>query len=457
MVKFVSTRGQAGRRSFQDVLLAGLAEDGGLFVPESWPQLDLERLSGLSYADTVIEVMRPFVDDCFDDHEWRGMCELAYTCFEHPAVAPLVQLDHDVWMLELFHGPTLAFKDFALQLLGRMFECVLDRTNRKMTIVGATSGDTGSAAIHACAGRRNIDICILHPEGRVSDVQRRQMTTRHENNLRNIAIQGTFDDCQNRVKDMFNDATFRADMGLGAINSINFARLAAQVAYYVYAALRLKGSVSFSVPTGNFGDVYAGYMALRMGLPIDRLIVATNRNDILTRFFESGDYRSEAVVPTMSPSMDIQISSNFERLLFDILGRNGKAVADIMGAFRRDGEFHIEPNLVSAVAPSFRAARVDEDKTLAIMQDLFSHTGYICDPHTAVGASAGQAVHGRNGPLVILATAHPAKFPKAVQAAIGREASLPSRLAGLFDKEERFDVIANDLDHIQNYIRGAFA
>lgn len=460
MVSFVSTRGQAGRRSFEEVLLAGLAEDGGLFVPETWPQLDVNSLRGLSYAETTAMVMQPFVEGCFTVDEMTSMCEAAYAEFSHPAVAPLHQLEHDTWMLELFHGPTLAFKDFALQLLGRMFERVLARRGEQLTIVGATSGDTGSAAIHACAGRANINICILHPHERTSEVQRRQMTTNHSTNLRNLAVEGTFDDCQDRVKDMFNDLTFRRSMRLGAINSINFARLAAQVAYYVYAALRVGHAdrpANFAVPTGNFGDVYAGYMASRMGLPVNRLIVATNRNDILARFFANGSYQSEEVVPTMSPSMDIQIASNFERLLFDLLDRRGEAVCEKMQAFKSERRFEIEGGQLAKISGLFQAVRIDEEQTLGIMRDWNQRAGYICDPHTAVGLGAGKACAAPNEPLIVLATAHPAKFPQAVAQAVGHPAALPERCADLYDREERFDVIANDLTSIKTHIQEAFA
>lgn len=459
MISFVSTRGRAGRRSFEEVLLAGLAEDGGLFVPEVWPKLDFAKLRGLNYAQTTTAVLQPFVQDCFDTDELAEMCEQSYAEFQHPAVAPLRQFSHDLWLLELFHGPTLAFKDFALQLLGRMFEKVLKRRNENMTIIGATSGDTGSAAIHACAGRANINICILHPNNRVSEVQRRQMTTHDAKNLLNLAVEGTFDDCQDRVKDMFNDAKFRRDMRLGAINSINLVRLIAQVAYYVYAALRLNNkdrAVSFSVPTGNFGDVYAGYVAHCMGLPIKKLVVATNRNDILARFFETGCYRSEAVVATMSPSMDIQIASNFERLLFDLLERDGSAVADKMQAFKSLGEFTVEPRSMSKIADLFAADRVDETQTLKIVKDWHNDMGYVCDPHTAVGIGAGRSCVPAQEPLIVLATAHPAKFPVAVERAIGRAVELPSRCAGLFERPEHFDVVSNDLKLIQNRIQENF-
>lgn len=456
MISYVSTRGRAGRRSFEEVLLAGLAEDGGLFVPETWPEFDFTRLAGMDYADTAAHIMAPFAEGCFSIEELTDMAREAYAGFGHPATAPLRQLDHDRWLLELFHGPTLAFKDFALQLLGRMFERVLARRGETITIVGATSGDTGSAAIHACAGRNNMRICILHPKGRVSEVQRRQMTTERAENVLNLAVDGTFDDCQDRVKDMFNDMAFRREMRLAAVNSINFARLAAQAAYYAYAALRLGGlqqPLSFSVPTGNFGDVYSGYIAHRMGLPVAKLLVATNRNDILARFFATGDYRQAAVSPTMSPSMDIQIASNFERLLFEMHGRDGEAISRLMEQFKTEGSISVARERLGDVIALFAAKKIDEDETSRIMNDQLATTDILVDPHTAVGVGAGAAVISPTKPLVTLATAHPAKFPDAVGAATGQRAELPERMADLYEREERYLSVANDLAAIQDQVR----
>lgn len=457
MISFVSTRGGAGERSFEDVLLAGLAEDGGLFVPQEWPELDLVALKGLDYPSTVAAVMQPFVEGCFTQGELLALCHEAYAEFQHPAIAPLRQMTSDMWLLELFHGPTLAFKDFALQLLGRMFERVLARRGETLTIVGATSGDTGSAAIRGCASRSHMRICILHPKGRVSDVQRRQMTTQVADNVLNLAVEGSFDDCQDRVKDMFNDEAFRRAHNLGAINSINFARLAAQVAYYVYAGIRLQAPVTFSVPTGNFGDVYAGYVAGRMGLPIGELIVATNRNDILARFFETGEYRIEPAVATMSPSMDIQIASNFERLLFEIHDRDGASVAQVMRDFRTTQSMRVERSRLDAVAGHFRAARVDEAGTLEIIERWHRDMDYVVDPHTAIGLGAGERLHRGANPLVCLATAHPAKFSQAIKDAIGKAVPLPERSADLWEKAERFDVVKNDLKTIQDRIQEQFS
>ena len=453
MIEYSSTRGGSRGRSFEDVLLTGLAEDGGLFVPETWPELDLESLRGLSYAETTARVLAPFARGCFDQDELLEMATDAYRGFAHPAVAPLRHLDHDEWVLELFHGPTLAFKDFALQLLGRMFERVLERRGETITIVGATSGDTGSAAIHACAGRRNMRICILHPEGRVSEVQRRQMTTVTAENVLNIAVRGTFDDCQDLVKAMFNDAPFRAECRLAAVNSINWARLAAQAAYYVYAGLRLRGRPTFSVPTGNFGDVYAGYIAHRMGLPIERLVIATNRNDILARFFQTGRYESDTVHPTMSPSMDIQVASNFERLLLEMCGRDASWVRTTMDRFATERRLEVTPDMLASTKGLFAAGRVDEERTRDTIAALMKRCHYVADPHTAVGIAAGRDLAVEGSPLVFLSTAHPAKFPDAVRTATGITAALPESMADLLERPERFDVLSHDLAAVQNHIR----
>ncbi|MEZ5826499.1 MAG: threonine synthase [Geminicoccaceae bacterium] len=457
MISYRSTRGGSRGRSFEDVLLAGLAEDGGLFVPESWPVIEAESLVGLSYPQTVAKVLAPFAVGCFDEAELLEIALEAYAGFAHPAIAPLRHLEHDSWLLELFHGPTLAFKDFALQMLGRMFERVLERRGRTMTIVGATSGDTGSAAIHACAGRRNMRICILHPKGRVSEVQRRQMTTVMAGNVDNVALEGTFDDCQNLVKAMFADSGFRADMRLAAVNSINWARLAAQAAYYWYAAVRLRGDVVFSVPTGNFGDVYAGYIARRMGLPVRRLVVATNRNDILARFFETGVYASGDVYATMSPSMDIQVASNFERLLFEMVGHDGDRIASMMGAFRDTGSIAVGEEERAGLAGLFVARRVDEAETSSTIASVLEKSGYLCDPHTAVGLAAGAAFAERGFPLVTLSTAHPAKFPDAVRHSAGTAAGLPAHMQDLFERAERCTVLDNDLSTVMSHIRSWLA
>jgi len=459
-VEYVSTRGTAAPLGFEDVLVTGLAPDGGLYVPNGWPDLseaDLRALGGLAYADAARRVVAPYIGDAVTPGVLATMTRETYAVFDHPDVAPLVEIGEGEWLLELFHGPTLAFKDFALQLLGRLFDHVLARRGDRATIVGATSGDTGSAAIHACRGRDNLDIFILHPEGRVSEVQRRQMTTVADANVHNIAIRGTFDDCQALVKAMFNDAHFRADMRLSAVNSINWARVMAQIAYYATAAVALGAPdrrIAFSVPTGNFGDVYAGYAARCMGVPIDQLIVATNRNDILTRAFTSGSYRVSGVEPTMSPSMDIQVSSNFERLLFDLYDRDGSKIIGLMAALADHGGFDIPAERLEPVRELFDARRVDEDETLATIAAVHAETGLLIDPHTAVGVAAGRRLRrDREAPLVTLATAHPAKFPQAVERATGKRSELPPALEGLMEAEERFQVLDRDLAGVQDYIR----
>ncbi len=460
MIAHVSTRGGAGRRGFEEVLLAGLAEDGGLFLPEDWPRFPREALaalSGLSYPETANRLLRPFVEDCFDEAELAELCARAYAGFAHAATAPLVQIAPDDWLLELFHGPTLAFKDFALQLLGLMFERVLARRGRSITIVGATSGDTGSAAIHAVAGRANMRIVVLHPHERVSAVQRRQMTTVGADNVFNIAVRGTFDDCQALVKAMFADAAFRREQDLAAVNSINWARILAQAVYYVHAALRLGGLERppvFAVPTGNFGDVYAGYVARRIGLPVRRLIVATNRNDILARFFETGIYRLGEVVPTVTPSMDIQVASNFERLLFDLEDGDGARVRRALENFTKTGELAVEPGRMARLGELFRAGRASEEETRAAIRRVFEESGQVIDPHTAVGVEVGRRLRRPGeGPLVCLATAHPAKFPETVTEATGRRPTLPPHLADLVTREERFVVLDADLAAVQEFVR----
>lgn len=460
MTRYISTRGAAGVRSFEDVLLAGLAEDGGLFVPEAWPRFEdqaFKDLAGLSYPETAARVIHPFVGDGFTFAELLDLCERAYAGFAHPAVAPLRQLDHDEWALELFHGPTLAFKDVALQLLGLMFERVLARRRESITIVGATSGDTGSAAIHAVAGRERMRIVILHPYGRTSAVQRRQMTTVLAPNVVNIAVEGTFDDCQALVKAMFNDAPFRNELRLAAVNSINWVRLVAQSVYYVFAALRLGGldrPLAFAVPTGNFGDVYAGYIAHQLGLPIRRLIVATNRNDILARFFAEGIYRPGEVHATISPSMDIQVASNFERLLFELEDRDPARLRAHMDRFARERMLQVVFERLAEAKVLFAARHVGEEDTAATIKAVLARSAWLPDPHTAVGLCAGRRAHeDPTTPLVALATAHPAKFPEAVQAAVGTAPDLPLALADLFAREERYTVLPNDLAAIQAFIR----
>ncbi len=458
-MRYVSTRGTAPALGFEDVVLAGLAEDGGLYVPEAWPVLgaaDLRSLRGLSYPELAVRVMAPYVGEALSEAELGELVTQAYATFSHESVTPLRELGENEWLLELFHGPTLAFKDCALQLLARLFDHWLARRGERVTIVAATSGDTGSAAIAACAGRAALEIVVLHPAGRVSEVQRRQMTTAAGANVHNIAVEGTFDDCQALVKAMLGDAALRRETRLAAVNSINWARVMAQIVYYVHAGLALgapEREVAFAVPTGNFGDVFAGYGAHRMGLPIARLIVATNRNDILARFFEDAEYRLGAVQPTISPSMDIQVASNFERLLFELCGREGNRVAAYMEAMAEAGAFRVTTAELTRAGALFAAARVDEDATLATIASIYRDTGIIVDPHTAVGIAAGRARHDSSAPLVCLATAHPAKFPDAVEEATGVRPELPAPWADLFTREERYDVLANDLEAVKAYVR----
>ena len=460
MVAYVSTRGGAGIRQFEDVLLAGLAEDGGLFLPTATPKLTPDvwaSLKGRSYADTAKTVLWPFVEGTIERADFDAMVDETYAGFNHAATAPLTQIGPDDWLLELFHGPTLAFKDFALQLLGRLFEHVLTRRGETITIIGATSGDTGSAAIAACANRANMRMVILHPKGRVSEVQRRQMTTVLADNVVNLAVEGTFDDCQALIKQLFNERAFREEHHLAAVNSINWFRLAAQAVYYAYAALRLGGMerpLAFSVPTGNFGDVYAGLIARAMGLPIHRLIAATNGNDIVARFLNSGTYRKGNVMPTTSPSMDIQVASNFERLLFELEDRDPDRLRAQMEQFAREGRLEVEPERTRRIARLLQGHSVDEADVAATIRSVYASTGEVIDPHTAVGVAASKrSIADGEATRVTLATAHPAKFPDAVEAAIGLRPELPPAMAGLFECEERYSVLPAELHQIQSFIR----
>jgi threonine synthase len=460
-MKYVSTRGAAPVLEFEEVLLAGLARDGGLYLPEAWPRFEAEeirQLDRLSYGALAARIARPFVGGALSDDDLDALFAEAYAGFDHAAVAPLKQLDREVWFLELFHGPTLAFKDYALQVLGRLFDHVLARRGQRVTIVGATSGDTGAAAIEACRDRAQIEIFILHPEGRVSEVQRRQMTTVTAENVHNIAIQGTFDDCQDLVKAMFNDAQFRAELNLSAVNSINWARIMAQIAYYFAAAAALgtpDREVDFAVPTGNFGNVFAGYAARAMGLPIRRLWVGSNSNDILTRTFTTGAMTIAEVRPTLSPAMDIQVSSNFERLLFELYGRDGRVVAALLERFRRTGEAVLDGAAVETLRQIFAGRRLDDRETLAEMARLYRETGEMIDPHSAIGIATARSLAGDSGrPTIALGTAHPAKFPDAVERACGVRPELPPRLADLYQREERCLVLPNDLGEVQQAIRG---
>lgn len=456
-IKYVSTRGDAPDLTFEDVLLTGLASDGGLYVPENLPQLDMSEMRGLSYVETAKKVMGVFLRGVVSDQELAKIIEDSYAGFNHQDIAPLVHLQDDIYILEQFHGPTLAFKDFALQFLGRIFDAVLEKQQKHITIVGATSGDTGSAAIEGCRGRDNMDIFILHPAGRVSDVQRRQMTTVQDQNVHNIAIKGSFDDCQDLVKKMFGDHAFRQKIRMSAVNSINWARIMAQIVYYIYASTRLSDKydgISFSVPTGNFGNIYAGYLARKMGAPIHRLIVATNRNDILYRFLQTGEMRAEDVVPSLSPSMDIQISSNFERLLFDLYGRDAQRVKKAMSDFRGAGTFIMNPEELDQMKRIFDAYRCDDQMTENIIQSTYDVFRYMLDPHSATGVYAAEkyASSSKGEGVICMATAHPSKFPVAVKKATGVHPDLPSHLSDLFERAERYDTLDNNIDVVKNYI-----
>jgi threonine synthase len=460
-MEYVSTRGQAPPLSFGDTLLTGLAPDGGLYVPAEWPKLTMAELvdrvgTSPTYAEVAVEVMFPFVEGTLDRSELEAIVVDTYATFDHPDVVPLTRLDDDTWLLELFHGPTLAFKDIALQLVGRLFEHELTKRGQRVTIVGATSGDTGSAAIEACRDRDLIDIVILHPHGRTSEVQRRQMTTVDSANVHNVAIEGTFDDCQDLVKAMFGDAEFRDRVNMSAVNSINWARVMAQIVYYWWAALKL-GRVgqptAFSVPTGNFGNVFSGHAARRMGLDISQFVVASNRNDILTRFFETGAMRMSDVEPSLSPSMDIQVSSNFERLAYELFSSDGQTVADLFTQFRETGVLEVDAYRLGALRESWDGHRIDDDQTREVIARVHREFGQIIDPHTAVGVGAALACRrSMSVPMVCLATAHPAKFPDAVETAIGVRPEVPAKLAGLLELPEHYTVLANELAEAQEFV-----
>lgn len=458
LLEYISTRGQAPSLGFCDALLAGLARDGGLYVPREWPKLskkEIRALRGKSYQEVAFAVLRPFVGDEIKADVFRAMIDEAYATFRHPAVTPLVQTGPNAFVLELFHGSTLAFKDVAMQLLARLMDHVLAERGERATIIGATSGDTGGAAIDAFAGRSRTDIFILFPHEKVSPVQQRQMTTCKADNVHALAIRGNFDDCQNLVKAMFNDAAFRDRLRISGVNSINWARIMAQVVYYFTAALTLGGpdrKISFTVPTGNFGDVFAGYVAKKMGLPIDRLVIATNENDILARTLKSGRYEMRGVSATTSPSMDIQISSNFERLLFEAYDRDDAAVRASMESLRQSGAFEIKERALKAIRKDFRAARASEKQVAKTIRTTLAETGYLLDPHTAVGVFAAAKFERSASPMVTLATAHPAKFPAAVKSASGIDPALPTWLADLMDREERFDILDAELKAVETFI-----
>ncbi|WP_417318642.1 threonine synthase [Erythrobacter aureus] len=458
-MKYVSTRGSAPALDFAGVTLAGLASDGGLYVPEEWPQFshdEIAAMRGQPYAELAARVMQPFVGDCLSADRLRELTAKAYGRFAHAAVTPLTQLDERQWLLELFHGPTLAFKDVALQLLGLLFEEFLERDDGSLTIVGATSGDTGSAAIDAVAGLDRVEIFMLHPKGRVSDVQRRQMTTVRAPNVHNIAIDGSFDDAQAMVKRIFTDRDVTAKHRIGAVNSINWARLMAQVVYYFAASLQLgapERKLAFSVPTGNFGDVFAGHVAARMGLPVERLIVATNVNDILHRALSAGDYSTDSVTPTAAPSMDIQVSSNFERLLYDVGGRDGAAMAEQMRGFEAARAMRLTNAQREGASALFTSMRADEDDMARAMRWACENCAEIVDPHTAIGLHAARASDlSGDVPVVTLATAHPAKFPDAVERATGSRPALPARVGDLFAREEAYTELLGTYEAVRDHI-----
>lgn len=458
-MKYVSSRGEAPVLGFCDALLAGLARDGGLYLPQEYPFFSAEKirsLRGKSYAEIAYEVLSPFTGGEIPADDFRRMIDEAYASFRHGAVCPLVQTGNNEFILELFHGPTLAFKDVAMQLLGRLMDYVLAQRDQRATIVGATSGDTGGAAIEAFAGRDRTDIFILFPNGRVSPVQQRQMTSSTAANVHALSIEGNFDDCQNLVKGMFNDLNFRDSLSLSGVNSINWARIMPQIVYYFTSALSLGApdrAVSFTVPTGNFGDVFAGFVAKQMGLPIERLIIATNENDIITRCIETGEYQMREVSKTTSPSMDIQISSNFERLLFEAYNRDAEPVRRLMANLRQSGSFTIDENALDTIKKTFSAGRSNVDETAATIKNVLTENDYLLDPHTAIGVKVARDQPHSSAPMVILATAHPAKFPDAVKDACGTEPTLPTWLGDLMERKEHFTVLHNDLKIVEDYIK----
>ncbi len=460
-MNYISTRGGAPALSFTDALLAGLAPDGGLYLPESYPQLSRETIAGFAgrpYREVAARVMAPFLGETIARAPFEAMLADAYRRFDHVAVAPLSQIGDNLFLLELFHGPTLAFKDLAMQLLGRLMEHVLEERGERAMIVGATSGDTGAAAIEAFRGLAQADVFILYPYGRVSDVQRRQMTTVEDKNIHVIALDGTFDDAQAIVKGLFNHKSFREEFPLAGVNSINWARVAAQIVYYFTSAVALGAPyrpVSFAVPTGNFGDILAGWIAKKMGLPIDRLVIATNENDILARTLETGRYELRSVIPTQSPSMDIQISSNFERLLFEVHDRDANAIRRLMERLQQSGSFSLDAGPLTKIRQDFDAERIEESETTDEIDRVYRDTGRLIDPHTAVGVSAARRRQSLDSetPMIVLSTAHPAKFPEAVKKATGQSVPLPPHLADLFERPEHFDRLPNDQAKIESYIR----
>ena len=461
-MKYISTRGGGEPKSFEDVVLTGLAPDGGLYVPQELPKFSPEEIAswaGLSYQDLALKIISPFVDGAIPQADLKQLIDKSYATFRHGGIAPLIQTGHNEWIMELFHGPTLAFKDFALQFLGNLLDYILAKRNQKVVIMGATSGDTGSAAIEGCRRCENIDIFILHPHNRVSEVQRRQMTTVIADNVHNIAMHGNFDDCQNMVKASFSDQSFLPEgRQLAAVNSINWARIMAQIVYYFWASLSLGGpqrKVSFSVPTGNFGDIFAGYLAHKMGLPIEQLVIATNQNDILHRCISDNDHSTRPLEQSLAPSMDIMISSNFERLLFDLYDRDGAAIAELMKDAKA-GHMHLSDSALTEARKLFSSYRCDNDGMLGMIRSVLKESDYLMDPHTAIGLDAARHCRANNEtPMVTLATAHPAKFPDAVrEAGYPTDPELPTHMADLFEKEEHYRVLDNDQDAVQAFIAG---
>ena len=462
-MRYLSTRGVAPELNFDDVLITGLARDGGLYLPTDWPKFspeDLRSFASLSYPELAIEVMRPFLGDTMSREVFGNLVDATYRKFSHPSVAPIKQLESNIWLMELFHGPTLAFKDYAMQILGRLFDQALLARGKRTTIVGATSGDTGSAAIEACKDREAIDVFIFFPKDRVSPIQQKQMTTVDADNIHAIALEGTFDDCQDMVKALFNDLEFRDKFALSAVNSINWARLMPQIVYYFWAGLSLgvdDHRLVFSVPSGNFGNVFSAYAAKKMGLPIEKLIVATNSNDILSRFFNTGTMEIKGVQPSISPSMDIQVSSNFERLLFDLIGRDGASTNRVLKEFRNEGKFTVSEETLMDARRTFDAVCVDDMDTLGRISKTFKEKGEILDPHSAIGVegayrfASGDAMKNDIS-IVSLACAHPAKFPDAVQKATGEHPNLPHHLDDLWERKERLTVLPNKFEEVSNYI-----
>ena len=457
-MKYVSTRGEAPKLGFQDALLAGLARDGGLYIPETWPTLsqdEIRSMAGQPYAETAKKVLAPFVEGEIPTSDFHKMIDEAYASFHHPAVAPLVQIDDNHWVMELFHGPTLAFKDVAMQLLARLMDYVLAERGQKATIVGATSGDTGGAAIEAFRGRENTDIFILFPKGKVSPVQQRQMTTVSDANVHCLAIEGDFDDCQALVKDMFNHLEFRDRLQLSGVNSINWGRIMAQVVYYFTTATALGApdrEISFTVPTGNFGDIFAGYVAKRMGLPIKELVIATNQNDILARTLATSRYETAGTSPSISPSMDIQVSSNFERLLFDASNRDASVIRNQMASLKQSGSFDVSAETMKNISSEFFAGACNEEETSKTISSSLQECSYLVDPHTAVGLYVAEKYLSAETPMVTLATAHPAKFPDAVKAACGVYPDLPARMGDMMEREEHMSVLPNDIAKLEAFI-----